>query len=109
MSKQVTLTPAQMEALAQQEDQLHRALYSGWAKPIYSPEMAVLQKVWRELTGNEYPIQKGCGRCQLNLLRDLAVPYFATKDAQVEQPATARRKWLKRKKNGKERKITWKS
>ena len=51
MSKQVTLTPAQMEALAPQSGQLHRALYAGWAKPIYSPEMAVLQKVWRELTG----------------------------------------------------------
>ncbi len=95
MSKQVTLTPAQMEALAPQEDQLHRAFYSGWAKPIYSPEMAVLQKVWRELTGNEYPMQKGCGRCQLNLLRDLAVPYFATKDAQVVQPTTATEKVAK--------------
>ena len=95
MSKQVTLTPAQMEALTPQEDQLHRALYSGWAKPIYSPEMAVLQKVWRELTGSEYPMQKGCGRCQLNLLRDLGTLYFATKDAQVEQPTTQTEKVAK--------------
>lgn len=98
MSKQVTLTPAQMEALAPQEDQLHRALYSGWAKPIYSPEMAVLQKVWRELTGNEYPMQKGCGRCQLNMLRDLGTLYFSTLDAnkaQVVQPTTATEKVAK--------------
>lgn len=95
MSKQVTLTQAQMEALTPQEDQLHRALYAGWAKPIYSPEMAVLQKVWRELTGNEYPMQKGCGRCQLNLLRDLGTLYFATQDAQVVQPTTAKEKVAK--------------
>ena len=98
MSKQVTLTPAQMEALAPQSGQLHRALYAGWAKPIYSPEMAVLQKVWRELTGNEYPMQKGCGRCQLNLLRDLGTLYFATKDAnaaQVAQPTTQKEKVAK--------------
>jgi hypothetical protein len=95
MSKQVTLTPAQMEALAPQSGQLHRALYAGWAKPIYSPEMAVLQKVWRELTGNEYPMQKGCGRCQLNLLRDLGTLYFATLDANKAQPTTATEKVAK--------------
>ena len=105
MNNRPTLTAEQRAILAPYADQLHRAHFSNWAKPVLSVELDAYLTVWKQLTGSDRTVQKGCGRCILRLLQDLGTLYFAegqetpaegTNAAEVEKTTTEVKKPAKK-------------
>lgn len=72
------LSPAQEDSLRPYEKNFGTAIRSGWSSPISDAAVEKMRGVWRELTGSTYPMSNGCGRCLMNLLKDIGTLYFET-------------------------------
>lgn len=79
MKKEVKLNDAQLEALAPYEKYFGTAIRSGYAQHPGTAAIETMRTVWAELTGQRYPMNLGCTRCLMNLLKDIGTLYFAAK------------------------------
>lgn len=79
MKKEVKLNDAQLEALAPYERYFGTAIRSGYAQHPGTAAIETMRTVWAELTGQRYPMNLGCTRCLMNLLKDIGTLYFAAK------------------------------
>lgn len=79
MKKEVKLNDAQLEALAPYEKYFGTAIRSGYAQHPGTAAIDTMRTVWAELTGQKYPMNLGCTRCLMNLLKDIGTLYFAAR------------------------------
>ena len=77
------LTPAQLEALRPLERNFRQATDAAWCSYPGKDNIDMMLGIWKELTGQNYPYQPGCGNCLLNLVRDFGHLYFAQKPAEI--------------------------
>lgn len=70
------LSPAQVESLRPYEKNFGTAIRSGWSSPVSDAAVEKMRGVWLDLTGSNYPMNNGCGRCLMNLLKDVGTLYF---------------------------------
>lgn len=72
-------TDEQMEALRDLEPYFETAVRADWSRAVPRVMMETLHRIWEEAIGHPYPFTLNCQQCQLNLLKDAGVPYFAQK------------------------------
>jgi hypothetical protein len=75
--QQQKLTLAQLNQLKPYERHFDTMLLAGYSS---YPGQAAIDKmcaVWKELTGKDYPLSRGCSACISNLVKDLGTLYRA--------------------------------
>ena len=77
-------TPEQMEALKDLEPYIETAIRASWSRAVPRVLMETCHRIFEEASGHRYPFLLNCQQCQLNLLRDAGVPYFAQKEEQKQ-------------------------
>jgi len=89
MSKNMTLSAAQMEALQPYERHFRQATGAQYCSALFEKDVKVLLAAWRELTGKDrVGYRAGCSHCTLSLVTDLGSIYLAQK-ASAEAQAQA--------------------
>ena len=78
-------TTEQMEALKDLEPYFETAIRASWSRAVPRVLMETCHRIFEQATGRPYPFLLNCQQCQLNLLRDAGVPYFAQKLAEQKQ------------------------
>ena len=92
-------TPEQMEVLEPMERFFRQAVQASWCSYPGQSNIDIMLMYWHELTGQPYPYKPGCPNCLLNLVRDTATVYFATKaSAAAVEEAGAQERAKKKKK-----------
>ena len=72
-------TPEQMEALKDLEPYIETAIRASWSRAVPRVLMETCHRIFEEASGHAYPFLYNCAQCQLNMLKDAGVPYFAQK------------------------------
>lgn len=79
-----TLTPDQLKELAPCERFFDQVLAIRQCSYPGRQNIDTMLRVWKEHTGKERIMQRGCSECLLNLVKDMAQLYRAAKEAQAE-------------------------
>lgn len=87
MTKEKTLTPSQMEELAQFERHFRCAIDAAWSPWPGEKGIALMKETIKAVTGSDALYKGGCSVCLLNLVRDLGRIYFRTKEQLAAAPA----------------------
>lgn len=74
------LTEEEFKALEPYEKNMSTAVRAGWARNPGSSALDLMQTVYARVSGTAMKINKGCGTCILNLLKDVGRIYFADKE-----------------------------
>ena len=74
------LTEKEFKALEPYEKNMSTAIRAGWARNPGSSALDLMQTVYGRVSGTAMKINKGCGTCILNLLKDVGRIYFADKE-----------------------------
>ena len=69
------LTEKEFKALEPYEKNMSTAIRAGWARNPGSSALDLMQTVYGRVSGTAMKINKGCGTCILNLLKDLTGSY----------------------------------
>ena len=90
------LTEEEFKALEPYEKNMGTAVRASWASNPGSSALDLMQTVYGRVSGTAKKINKGCGTCILNLLKDIGRIYFADKEerlaAERSRPAEDREK-----------------
>lgn len=79
------LSAAQMVALAPYERNFKTAVEARWSSLIPASGIDTMEEVWAQITGTKRNTNRSCNNCVLNLVYDLGVIYFETKEARARQ------------------------
>ena len=82
-------TDEQMEALKDLEPYFETAIRASWSRAVPRVLMETCHRIFEEASGHAYPFLYNCAQCQLNLLKDAGVPYFAQKAEKAEKAEKA--------------------
>lgn len=74
------LTEEEFKALEPYEKNMGTAVRASWASNPGSSALDLMQTVYGRVSGTAKKINKGCGTCILNLLKDVGRIYFADKE-----------------------------
>ena len=83
----ITLTPAQMAALAPYERNMKTAVESDWTRGLGSTGAKVLGRILREVAGGPSHVDLSCPDCVLRLCRRVGRWYFDTQEKEREKAA----------------------
>lgn len=73
------LTEEEFRALEPFEKHMETALRAGWSRNPGLSALDTLQRIYNRVSKSALKINKGCGVCILNLLKDVGRIYFADK------------------------------
>lgn len=100
-----TMTPEILERLAPYERYFKQAIEARYCSYPGETGIDTMLSAWREATGEDRRIQRGCSRCLFNLVEDVAVLYFYSQRAlneaapsEPEESSAAKKKSAKSKK-----------
>lgn len=83
------LTEEEFRALEPYERHMETALRAGWSRNPGLSALDTMQRIYNRVSKSALKINKGCGVCILNLLKDVGRIYFADKKekGQEQMPA----------------------
>ena len=100
-----TMTPEILERLAPYERYFKQAIEARYCSYPGETGIDTMLSAWKEATGEDRRIQRGCSRCLFNLVEDVAILYFCSKKpvsltapSEPEKSSAAKKKPTKSKK-----------
>lgn len=83
------LTEEEFRALEPYEKHMETALRAGWSRNPGLSALDTMQRIYNRVSKSALKINKGCGVCILNLLKDVGRIYFADKKEKGQEQIPA--------------------
>lgn len=83
------LTEEEYMALVPFEKHMETALRAGWSRNPGLSALDTMQRIYNRVSKSALKINKGCGVCILNLLKDVGRIYFADKKEKEQEQMPA--------------------